>query len=300
MIKYEEITFFSNGIPVSGTFSRNSDWPEPCPAVILAHGYANYRGEFGGFDELARILNDHNISVLQFDFRGCGDSGGVKGRMMCATEWPTDLMNAVTWLSSREEVNQDRISVIGQSMGATTTAYVSSLDERIACAVCMAPTSNGRQWLEEIWVSSRGKAAWEGFWKEVTADRVRCALTGKSQILPIYELLAMDNAGKENWISLNKQYPKFLMEAPLESIDSVSYFRPIDVISASKCPLLFIHGLEDGLVPNKNSIELFGKANEPKEIYLIPEAGHDLPIGNFKTIVQNRILKFLEQYLRRK
>lgn len=88
------------------------------------------------------------------------------------------------------------------------------------------------------------------------------------------------------------------MEAPLESIDSVALLRPIDSISASKCPLLFIHGLNDVLVPSKNSVELYEKANEPKELFLIEGAGHDLPIGDFKAIVQNKVVEFLDQYLR--
>ena len=297
MINYEEIIFYSEGIQISGTFSVNSSFPSPNPSVILAHGYANYRGEFGGFDELSKVLNEAGFAVLRFDFRGCGKSG-EKGRMLCAAEWPADLINAISWLMTREDVDQERIGVIGQSMGATTTAYVSSLDDRIACAICLAPLSNGQRWLENLWTRARGKTAWQNFWNLVISDRGNRALTGNSQIMPIYELLAMDSAGKDNWISLNKQYPEFLIEAPLESIDSVSFFRPIDMISASKCPILFIHGQEDQLVAHENSQELYKKANQPKEIFLIQGAGHDLPIGNHKGVVQNKIVEFLNQYLR--
>ncbi len=297
MIKQDEIIFFSEGVPVSGTYSRNIDLNKPCPAIILAHGYANYRGEFGGFDELANVLNKAGYAVLRFDFRGCGDSG-EKGRMLCATEWPADLMNAITWLHSKAEIDQKRIGIVGQSMGASTTAYVSSLDERIAGAVCMAPTSDGRRWLEDLWCTSKGHAAWDVFWKSVKFDRINRVLTGSSKMKPIYELLAMDSNGKENWISLNKRFPEFLMEASLESIDSVTLLRPINSISASQCPLLFIHGQNDVLVPSKNSIELYEKANDPKELFLIDGAGHDLPTGDFKEIVQSKVVEFLNQYLR--
>ena len=297
MRKQDEIIFFSEGVPISGTFSRNENFSKPSPAVILAHGYANYRGEFGGFDELSSVLNESGFAVLRFDFRGCGDSG-EKGRMLCATEWPSDLMNAITWLYSREEINQKKIGIVGQSMGAATTALISSLDDRIACAICMAPTSDGRRWLEDIWCTSKSRSEWEGFWDSIKMDRLDRVLTGNSKIKPIFELLGMNTDGKENWISLNKKFPKFLLEAPMESIDSVSLLRPIDSISASKSPLLFIHGQNDVLVPSKNSIELFEKANDPKELFLIAGAGHDLPIGDFKNIVQHKIIEFLNQYLR--
>ena len=220
MIKQDEIIFFSEGVPVSGTFSRNNDLKKPYPAIILAHGYANYRGEFGGFDELAKVLNKAGYAVLRFDFRGCGDSG-EKGRMLCAAEWPADLMNAVTWLHSQEEIDQKRIGIVGQSMGASTTAYVSSLDERIAGAVCMAPTCDGRRWLEDLWCTSKGHAAWEVFWESVKIDRLNRVLTGSSKVKPIYELLAMDSNGKENWISLNKQIPRILNGSILWSRSTV-------------------------------------------------------------------------------
>ena len=159
-------------------------------------------------------------------------------------------------------------------------------------------TCDGRRWLEDLWCTSKGRAAWDVFWESVKTDRLNRVLTGSSKVKPIYELLAMDSNGKENWISLNKQFPEFLMEAPLESIDSVTLLRPIDSISASQCPLLFIHGQNDVLVPSKNSIELYEKANDPKELFLIDGAGHDLPIGDFKEIVQDKVVEFLNQYLR--
>lgn len=53
-------------------------------------------------------------------------------------------------------------------------------------------------------------------------------------------------------------------------------FRSIDHISAVKAPLLVIHGDADAIVPVSYGRALFDAANEPKEIAVVPDAGHEV------------------------
>jgi dipeptidyl aminopeptidase/acylaminoacyl peptidase len=117
------------------------------PAVVLAHGYANDRSEFGGFDALAAAFVAEGYVVLQFDFRGCGESDSPAGRMLCATEWPLDLISAISYLQTRSEVDARRIGLVGQSMGGGEVTYVSACDDRVACAVSLAGVGDGARWL---------------------------------------------------------------------------------------------------------------------------------------------------------
>lgn len=58
---------------------------------------------------------------------------------------------------------------------------------------------------------------------------------------------------------------------------SVSASRPIDVVGRiAPRPLLIIHGLADQQVPPAHSERLFAAAGEPKELWLVPGAGHGL------------------------
>ncbi|MDD5216587.1 MAG: alpha/beta fold hydrolase [Candidatus Omnitrophica bacterium] len=51
--------------------------------------------------------------------------------------------------------------------------------------------------------------------------------------------------------------------------------RPIDVVERiSPTPVLFVHGAEDWLIKPSHSERLFKAAKEPKEIAVIPGAGH--------------------------
>jgi uncharacterized protein len=53
-------------------------------------------------------------------------------------------------------------------------------------------------------------------------------------------------------------------------------FRSRDHIASVKAPLLVIHGDADRVIPVKQGRTLFEKANEPKELVILPGEGHDV------------------------
>jgi len=60
----------------------------------------------------------------------------------------------------------------------------------------------------------------------------------------------------------------------LHDIHSVSPISMIDKISPR--PLLVIHGTGDDLIPFEHAHRLYGQAGDPKELYIIPGAEHQL------------------------
>lgn len=52
-------------------------------------------------------------------------------------------------------------------------------------------------------------------------------------------------------------------------------FESLHKIVNLKIPVLFIHGVRDPQIPARMSQSLFGAASEPKQLFLIPDAGHD-------------------------
>ena len=53
-------------------------------------------------------------------------------------------------------------------------------------------------------------------------------------------------------------------------------FRSRDHVGQVKVPLLIQHGDADHVVPVAHGRALFAMANEPKELVIIPGAGHDV------------------------
>ena len=71
-------------------------------------------------------------------------------------------------------------------------------------------------------------------------------------------------------------------------------FSPVESVHAvSPIPLLFIHGERDSIVPVAHSQRLYARAAEPKEIWLVPDAGH------IQAVKQKDIRKRLAEFLRR-
>jgi pimeloyl-ACP methyl ester carboxylesterase len=223
----ERVNFFSSGARLAGTLTLPAKADQPGPAVVLAHGYANDRSEFGGFDALAAAFVAEGYVVLQFDFRGCGESDSPAGRMLCATEWPLDLISAISYLQTRSEVDARRIGLVGQSMGGGEVTYVSACDDRVACAVSLAGVGDGARWLHEVWTRRRDAAEWSAFLTALQGDRHARVLTGQSRYAPLSELLALDEQETANWSEMHTRYPHFRMEAPWESIDDVMRFQPV-------------------------------------------------------------------------
>jgi dipeptidyl aminopeptidase/acylaminoacyl peptidase len=74
--------------------------------------------------------------------------------------------------------------------------------------------------------------------------------------------------------------------------------RPLEAVGQlSPRPLLLIHGELDSLIPAENSLRLYAAAREPKELYLLPHAGHGGFLQAAPEDYPRRILAFLEKYI---
>jgi fermentation-respiration switch protein FrsA (DUF1100 family) len=52
-------------------------------------------------------------------------------------------------------------------------------------------------------------------------------------------------------------------------------YDSIGKIANARCPIMVIHGDRDELIPTAEGVALFESAPEPKELYLVPGAGHN-------------------------
>jgi dipeptidyl aminopeptidase/acylaminoacyl peptidase len=75
--------------------------------------------------------------------------------------------------------------------------------------------------------------------------------------------------------------------------------RPIDDVPAiSPRAILFVHGKQDHAISTENSLRLYAAANEPKELYLMENAGHKAMMAVNPAEYENRVVTFLDRHLR--
>jgi fermentation-respiration switch protein FrsA (DUF1100 family) len=150
--------------------------------------------------------------------------------------WSHDLRAVIDYLCERREIDISRIAVLGSSGGAAVSVYVAAEDDRICSLVTLACPAT----FHFSEVSDPGSIV----------EHFRSIGAIRDKDFP---------PSTEEWL---KGFSKI---SPLHHIDKIS-----------PRPLYMIHGDADEVVPVEHVYNLYEKAREPREMLVIPGAGHRL------------------------
>ena len=131
-LPWEDVTFPSRGdeVPLSGWYLP-ADADDRC--VILIQGTEHHRNspKIRAL-RLGRDLVNHGFSVLLFDFRARGESGGDRSSEGDREQW--DVLGAIDYVSGRG-IPLERIGLLGFSLGAGVALLVAAQEPRIPAVV---------------------------------------------------------------------------------------------------------------------------------------------------------------------
>ena len=147
----------SRGFSLAGALTVPQDAATPedgWPAVVLVPGAESAdRDEFLSgvpiHGQLATALSRAGYVVVRYDRRGVGQSGG---RTETATldDYASDVRAVVEFLRDREDVDRDRIAVVGHGEGGWIGLEAASRERRIGALVLLAaPSTDGVTWVLE-------------------------------------------------------------------------------------------------------------------------------------------------------
>ena len=102
----EKAIFTSDGLKLQAVLHRPQG-PGSRPAFMVLHGFGGNK-DGGGTIASCRLLEKLGYAALRFDFRGCGESEGPRGRTICL-EQVADVRNALTWLATQPGIDPARI-----------------------------------------------------------------------------------------------------------------------------------------------------------------------------------------------
>jgi dipeptidyl aminopeptidase/acylaminoacyl peptidase len=105
--------------------------------VILVHGGGGNRAQL--LPE-AVVFSQHGYGILAYDSRACGESDG--DLVSWGDHEQNDLTAALDYVSSRHEVDPQRIAVLGFSIGASTVAMTAARDPRPNAVILYATWSS--------------------------------------------------------------------------------------------------------------------------------------------------------------
>ena len=153
-LDFETIRFPSqDGVPLDGWFIPRAGGGVG-PTLIILHGWpwcrmgTRAKSRLNDLPKskpvylmpLAKAYHDAGYHVLMYDASGFGTSGR---RGVYTSGWleARDFLGALNWLSSRADVDQDRVGTIGFSVGGTALTFALPQTDRIKAAISVQPTT---------------------------------------------------------------------------------------------------------------------------------------------------------------
>lgn len=272
----EVFDFQSDGLKLSGIVRVPDDVRpgERRAAFLVLHGFGSNK-KAGNVMRPTEVLEKLGYVTLRFDMRGCGDSEGEHGRIICL-EQVEDTRNALTALAEHPAVHPERIGLIGSSFGGAVAVYTGGVDERVAAVISNGGWGNGER-------KFRGQhptpEKWAKFMAMLEEGRRYRERTGKSLMVPRYDIVPIPQHVQENLErqSVTMLAPGSIEMFPVETAQSMFDFRAEDVVGRiAPRPLLLIHAANDSVTPTEQSIELFKRAGQPTELHLFSGLDHFL------------------------
>jgi len=110
----------------------------PSPGVVICHPHSLYGGEMNNnvVVPICQALAQASIASLRFNFRGVGSSQGKFAEGIGERE---DVVAAISYLSTLETVDKERIGLCGYSFGGAVSLEVAPADERVKALALISP-----------------------------------------------------------------------------------------------------------------------------------------------------------------
>ena len=273
-MREENVRIESAGLRISGVVRIPAGLQpgERRAAFLVLHGFGSNKNSQNVLAP-CKVLEGLGYVTLRFDMRGCGESEGEHGRVICL-EQVEDTRNALAFLAKHPAVAGDRIGVIGTSFGGAVAVYAAGIEPRIAAVISNGGWGDGER-------KFRGQhptpEAWARFTAMLAEGRAHRERTGRSLLVPRYDIVPIPKRLREDLAGKAVQmFPAGTIEMfPAETAQSMFDFRADDVVARiAPRPLLLLHSANDSVTPTEQSVEMFKRAGQPTELHLFSGLDH--------------------------
>ncbi|MGW4718354.1 alpha/beta hydrolase [Nocardia sp. NPDC004260] len=140
-VQRREVAFASGTDTCAAWLYTPPDSPGRRPVVIMGHGLGAVREM--RLDAYAERFTAAGWSVLVFDYRHLGASGGYPRQLLDIGKQRADWHAALKFARSLPDVDADRIALWGSSFGGGHVLQVASEDTGVAAVVAQCPFTDG-------------------------------------------------------------------------------------------------------------------------------------------------------------
>jgi pimeloyl-ACP methyl ester carboxylesterase len=246
-----DVTVPAAGFSLAGTITTPAEAAGKMryPAVVLVAGSGPIErdGTMAGiplFAQLAGALAEQGFTVVRYDKRGVGQSGGRTERATLH-DYAEDVIAVVKWVGKRKDVDSRRIAVVGHSEGAAVAMLAAQREKKIAALVLLSATGTAG---DALILEQQRIALGE---LKLPEEEQMAKIELQKKILAA----AVDQKG---WEGVPAEV-RDLVDTPWYR--SLLMFDPAKVMPKIKQRILIVHGARDRQVPPHHADRLGELAN---------------------------------------
>lgn len=244
------VSYLSDGLKLYALMNiPNSKMPENgFPVVIINHGYikpSDY-STINSYKNITDYFSEKGYLVLKPDYRGNGTSETEDNALM-RFAYPVDVLNLIESLKNIPQANSNQAYLYGHSMGGEIVLKVLEIAgkkpqtlAKIKAAVVWAPVTDLPDWFSKAHVP----------WLQETKNN-------KNYYAETFKIMKTPEENPILW----------------QSVSPINYLQDIQT------PIQINHGLSDGTVAYRSSIELYDNLislNKTSQLLTYPDNDHNL------------------------
>ena len=147
----KEVNFDSNNLNLVGNLYLPDDFQQgdKLPGVVVTGAWTTVKEQMPA--TYAESLADRGYAVLAFDFRNWGESSGNERQLENPTNKTQDIIAAANYLTTRPEVDRNKIAGLGICASAGYMADAALASEDIQAIALVAPWLHDREIVNEVY-----------------------------------------------------------------------------------------------------------------------------------------------------
>lgn len=288
-----QVSFYSDGVRLSALWRTSDDDPAPRRTIVQGPGWLGLK-DAKLYVRYHEALVAAGFGVLVFDYRGFGDSDGDRENL--SPVWQLrDLVNAVSYLTTREDVCSDAIGVFGTGgTGGGNAVLLAGTDSRVKAVVSQVPVADGRDWLHRM----RPEHEWLSFLEALDEDRRQRAVTGRGRMVHPREEIMVPTPERRATTVKSDVDDRIPSKVPLAAVDEILDYRPIAVAAELNTPCMIIGVEGDATTPTDHAERLYAALRGPKTLVIQRHTTHYAAYDRYWPEVTPRIVDWFDRHLR--
>jgi len=273
-------------------------------ALIVGHPFGGVKEQTSGL--YAQTMAERGFITLAFDASYNGESGGTPRHIAALETFVEDFSAATDYLGTHPRVDRDRIGVIGVCASGGFSLAAAQVDPRLKAVATVSMYDMGRAYRDGQGYAStpsdvntvdeRKKAlaeAAEQRWTEAAGGEVRYGGGNAVPMKPSQQAAADEFA---DYYATPRGFHPRSHPMSLTSLGAITAFMPLAQVELiAPRPLLLIAG--EKAHSRYYTEDAFTLASGPKELHIVPGAGHVDLYDKIDLIPWDRLSKFFDRSL---